>query len=399
MFTIFGCLNHNIGCSNQSCFLNRSLYIIFYGSNHHGKIRTFCWFNQGFKQVFNQSHPLCFSFFFHFSVDSIPIYPIAKLVYNRNTYGLPLVLHKAVAEVSKKPIGEVGCCESRMAERTHWWIEKWLDCCAIYLSFSLSSVIYPLVFQFIHLSIYLSLPLFVYLSVFLSICLSVYPSCLSICLSVCMSIYLSVCLFIYLSVYLSIDLPVYPCTYLSFYLSVFLSIYLSVYLPICPSVYLSVKCALRHSAVHSFIISTSKCGPGMVCYCVLYILTWKCASRHNGVGVQFFISHLATWLRTRRFSEPTFRPPGATTHFRAPTPSFFWLFLFSSLIFFLLSSFFFFSSLLFSSLLSSPLLSSPLWLSPPLLVHLSILSEVWLQNFPRWMFTYTLHILTYTKKL
>ena len=41
-------------------------------------------------------------------------------------------------------------------------------------------------------------------------------------------------------------------------------------------------------------------------WCVLYILTSKCASRHN--GVQFFISHLASWLRTRRFSEPTFRP-------------------------------------------------------------------------------------------
>ena len=37
--------------------------------------------------------------------------------------------------------------------------------------------------------------------------------------------------------------------------------------------------------------------------------TSKCASRHN--GVQFFISHLASWLRTRRFSEPTFRPSGA----------------------------------------------------------------------------------------
>ena len=45
-------------------------------------------------------------------------------------------------------------------------------------------------------------------------------------------------------------------------------------------------------------------------WCVLYILTWKCASRHN--GVQFFISRLASWLRTRRFSEPTFRPSGAT---------------------------------------------------------------------------------------
>ena len=43
-----------------------------------------------------------------------------------------------------------------------------------------------------------------------------------------------------------------------------------------------------------------------------YISTSKCASRHN--GVQFFISHLASWLRTRRFSEPTFRPSGATNH-------------------------------------------------------------------------------------
>ena len=47
---------------------------------------------------------------------------------------------------------------------------------------------------------------------------------------------------------------------------------------------------------------------------VLYILTSKCASRHN--GVQFFISHLASWLRTRRFSEPTFRPSGATNHWK-----------------------------------------------------------------------------------
>ena len=47
---------------------------------------------------------------------------------------------------------------------------------------------------------------------------------------------------------------------------------------------------------------------------VLYILTWKYASRHN--GVHFFISHLARWLRTHRFSEPTFRPSGATNHWK-----------------------------------------------------------------------------------
>ena len=49
-------------------------------------------------------------------------------------------------------------------------------------------------------------------------------------------------------------------------------------------------------------------------WCVLYILTSKCASRHN--GVQFFITHLASLLRTRRFSEPTFRPSGATNHWK-----------------------------------------------------------------------------------
>ena len=45
-------------------------------------------------------------------------------------------------------------------------------------------------------------------------------------------------------------------------------------------------------------------------WCALYILTSKCAPRH--IGVQFFISHLASWLRTRGFGEPTFRPSGAT---------------------------------------------------------------------------------------
>ena len=49
-------------------------------------------------------------------------------------------------------------------------------------------------------------------------------------------------------------------------------------------------------------------------WCVLCILSWKCAPRHN--GVQFFISHLASWLRTRRFSEPTFRPSRASNHWK-----------------------------------------------------------------------------------
>ena len=75
---------------------------------------------------------------------------------------------------------------------------------------------------------------------------------------------------------------------------------------------LTSKCASRHNGVHFFDISTSKSGPRMVCFVhfdfemcfapqrralfrrlnfqkwsdhgvVLYILTSKCASRHNGV--------------------------------------------------------------------------------------------------------------------
>ena len=76
---------------------------------------------------------------------------------------------------------------------------------------------------------------------------------------------------------------------------------------------------------------------------VLYILTCKCASRHN--GVQFFISHLASWLRTRRFSEPTFRPSRAPNHWKNTAfrdfPTFsriciFFLLTLSLLLFFLL---------------------------------------------------------------
>ena len=45
-------------------------------------------------------------------------------------------------------------------------------------------------------------------------------------------------------------------------------------------------------------------------------LTSKSASRQNGVttACNFFISHLARWLRTCGFGEPTFRPSGATKH-------------------------------------------------------------------------------------
>ena len=135
----------------------------------------------------------------------------------------------------------------------------------------------------------------------------------------------------------------------------------------CVLYILTSKFASRHNGVHFFDIATSKSGPTMVCFvrfdlemcfapqrralflhlncqkwsdngvfcsfwlgnvlrattactfstsqlpkvvrqwCVLYILTWTCASRHN--GVQFFITHLASWLRTRCLASLLFDPP------------------------------------------------------------------------------------------
>ena len=87
-------------------------------------------------------------------------------------------------------------------------------------------------------------------------------------------------------------------------------------------------------ATTACILSTAQLPKVVRRWCVLYILTWKCASRHN--VVHFFISHLASWLRTHRFSEVTFRLSGAPNHwkntvnrgfttFGAPASSFFWL--------------------------------------------------------------------------
>ena len=74
----------------------------------------------------------------------------------------------------------------------------------------------------------------------------------------------------------------------------------------------TTACTFSTSQLCTF--STSQLPKVVRTWCVLCILTWKCASRHN--GVQFFISHLASWLRTRRFSEPTFRPAGAPNHWK-----------------------------------------------------------------------------------
>ena len=125
---------------------------------------------------------------------------------------------------NRKPIGEIGCCESGMAERIHWWTERCLRS-PLFLSLSLA----------IYLPTYLSsMYLSIYRSTSLSLCLSLSSNYLSI--------YLSVCLSMYLSIYLSISLS-------SVYLSSCLPVYLSIYLSICLSVYLSICAAVSFSVM------------------------------------------------------------------------------------------------------------------------------------------------------
>ena len=100
---------------------------------------------------------------------------------------------------NREPIGEVGCCESRMAERSHWWIERWLispHFLSFFVSFSDYLPIYLPTYLpsylSIYLSVYLSIYLFIYLSIYLSHSLSV---CLPVCLSTCISTSLKTKLF------------------------------------------------------------------------------------------------------------------------------------------------------------------------------------------------------------
>ena len=114
----------------------------------------------------------------------------------------------------------------------------------------------------------------------------------------------------------------------------------------------SLANVLRATTARTF--STSQ-RPKVLWTCqFLTLLTWKCASRRN--GVHLFISHLASWLRTRRFSKPTFRPSGATNHWKNTVSRLSYLFAHLDLP--SSHSFSFWSSFFFSSLL---------WLFPSLL--------------------------------
>ena len=123
------------------------------------------------------------------------------------------------------------------------------------------------------------------------------------------------------------------------------------------------------NCVHLFDMSTSKSGPNMLCF-VHFDLEMCFAPRRRAI----FISHLARWLCTRPFSEPACRPSGATNHWKKYS---------ESRLSYLFAHLHLLSSHAVSSLIFSLLGFSSLTLFPPLLLHLSILSEVWLPNFLR----------------
>ena len=58
--------------------------------------------------------------------------------------------------------------------------------------------------------------------------------------------------------------------------------------------------------------STSQLPKVVRSWCVLYILTWKCASRHN--GVQLFISHLPDVSAPAALASLLFNPPDPQNH-------------------------------------------------------------------------------------
>ena len=103
------------------------------------------------------------------------------------------------------------------------------------------------------------------------------------------------------------------------------------------------KCVSRHNSVQFFDISTGKSCPNRTCFDTFYLQTCfapqrRALFRHLNfqsaprptvfdtfhfemcfachTSVQFCMSHLRRCLGIRRFSEPTFRPSGATEHWK-----------------------------------------------------------------------------------
>ena len=130
---------------------------------------------------------------------------------------------------------------------------------------------------------------------------------------------------------------------LSLFLSLSLTINLPTYLPISLSLYLTISLSI-------YLNFQRWSDPGVFC------TFWLANVLRATTACNFFISHLARWLRTRCFSEPTFRTTGATNHRENTVFRDFHTYLFAHLHLL--------SSASFSSLIFSLLLFSSLWLFP-----------------------------------
>ena len=280
-----------------------------------------------------------------------------------------------------------------MTERTHWWIERWLG---LWASHSLSLC-------FLLVSFQLSL----------SVCLTLCPP-MSDDLSPSLSIYVSISSSLYLCIHPSIDVSCCPFIYPFIYLFSILPLHLSIQLSIFLSIYLTIPWSVHHFYVrieltfypspypcvsHSFygrtIEQEHRQGGSSRSWkresTTTSLCRWKEASHLFKNMFETFWNtlspHLLPSLAVKSLSQKRlgidivravrkdkYEPLQVTPFPVLRVSRLFYLFAHLDLLSTdssLLWSYFFFLSLL--------------WLFPPLLLHLSISSEVWLLNFLRWI--------------
>ena len=171
----------------------------------------------------------------------------------------------------------------------------------------------------------------------------------------------------------------------------------------CALYILTWKCASRHNGVHFFDIATSKSGPDLVCLInfdleMCFAPQRRALVRHRNcqkwsehvVFCAFWLGHVLRATTACNFSSliwPDGSAPAALASllFDSPEPQIIGKTqCFATFLPFLAPASSFFWLFLFSDLLSSALLSSTLLFSLTLPIsafHVSILSEVWLLNF------------------
>ena len=163
-----------------------------------------------------------------------------------------------------------------MAERTHWWTERWLRS-TLFLSLSLTTYL-P----------YLPTDRPTYLSIYVSIYLSID-----------LSIYLSVYLYIYISLsnlitYLFIYLPIYLFIYLS------LSLCLSVCLPVCLSICLSASLKTKLFCETSSMFEVDNIKNAEILRDFLHFWTWQRQKKQSNFARLPQCSKLTT-SKTKKF--------------------------------------------------------------------------------------------------